>query len=82
MVAELSFRKLNALNLVEKVAEGKKYDNGKEIRVAPPNSFLPTIDAAAGHQLSSIPLMSEAHYENGIFEVPQFSILNDDMAGS
>lgn len=33
-VAELSFRKLNAPLLVEKVAEGKKYDNGKEIRVA------------------------------------------------
>ena len=34
MVAEMSFRKLDAPNLVEKVAEGKKYDNGKEIRVA------------------------------------------------
>ena len=34
MVAEMSFRKLNAPSLVEKVAEGKKYDNGKEIRVA------------------------------------------------
>ena len=34
MVAEMSFRKLNAPNLVEKVAEGKKYDNGKEIRAA------------------------------------------------
>lgn len=34
MVAELSFRKLNAPHLVEKVAEGKKYDNGKEVRVA------------------------------------------------
>jgi len=34
MVAEMSFRKLNAPHLVEKVAEGKKYDNGKEIRVA------------------------------------------------
>jgi transposase-like protein len=34
MVAEMSFRKLNAPQLVEKVAEGKKYDNGKEIRVA------------------------------------------------
>src|SRR6266403_465868 len=34
MVAEMSFRKLNAPNLVEKVAEGKKYNNGKEIRVA------------------------------------------------
>jgi len=30
MVAEMSFRKLNAPHLVEKVAEGKKYDNGKE----------------------------------------------------
>jgi putative transposase len=34
MVAEKSFRKLNAPHLVEKVAEGKKYENGKEIRVA------------------------------------------------
>ncbi len=34
MVAEMSFRKLNAPQFVEKVAEGKKYDNGKEIRVA------------------------------------------------
>src|SRR6266498_2380728 len=34
MVAEMSFRKLNVPNLMEKVAEGKKYDNGKEIRVA------------------------------------------------
>jgi putative transposase len=34
MVAEMSFRKLNAPNLVKKVAEGKKYDNGKEIRAA------------------------------------------------
>lgn len=34
MVAEMSFRKLNAPHLVEKLAEGKKYDNGKEIRVA------------------------------------------------
>jgi putative transposase len=34
LLAEMSFRKLNAPNLVEKVAEGKKYDNGKEIRVA------------------------------------------------
>ncbi|MEX0801921.1 MAG: LysR family transcriptional regulator substrate-binding protein [Candidatus Binatia bacterium] len=30
----MSFRKLNAPHLVEKVAEGKKYDNGKEVRVA------------------------------------------------
>lgn len=34
MVAEMSFRKLNAPHLVEKVAVGNKYDNGKEIRVA------------------------------------------------
>jgi putative transposase len=34
MVAEMSFRKLNAPHLMEKVAEGKKYDNGKEVRVA------------------------------------------------
>ena len=34
MVAETSFRKLNAPQLVEKVARGTKYDNGKEIRVA------------------------------------------------
>ena len=34
MVAEMSFRKLNAPALMEKVAEGKKYDNGKEVRVA------------------------------------------------
>lgn len=34
MVAEMSFRKLNAPDLMEKVAAGKKYDNGKEVRVA------------------------------------------------
>jgi transposase-like protein len=34
MVAEMSFRKLNAPHLVEKVARGTKYDNGKEVRVA------------------------------------------------
>jgi transposase-like protein len=34
LVAEMSFRKLNAPDLVEKVAEGKKYENGKELRVA------------------------------------------------
>ena len=34
MVAEMSFRKLNAPHLVDKVANGKKYDNGKEVRVA------------------------------------------------
>jgi hypothetical protein len=34
MIAENSCRKLDAPLLVKKVAEGKKYDNGKEIRVA------------------------------------------------
>lgn len=34
IVAEMSFRKLNAPHLVEKVARGTKYDNGKEVRVA------------------------------------------------
>lgn len=34
MVAEMSFRKLNAPHLVDKVAEGNKYDNGEKIRVA------------------------------------------------
>jgi hypothetical protein len=34
MVAEMSFRKLNAPHRVDKVADGKKYDNGKEVRVA------------------------------------------------
>jgi transposase-like protein len=34
MVAELSFRKLDAPHLVEKVARGTKYDNGKEVRAA------------------------------------------------
>ena len=34
MIAETTFRKLDAPHLVEKVAEGKRYDNGKEIRVA------------------------------------------------
>jgi transposase-like protein len=34
MVAEMSFRKLDASQLVEKVARGTKYDNGKEVRVA------------------------------------------------
>ncbi len=34
MVAEMNFRKLNAPHLVEKVAEGKKYENGEEVRVA------------------------------------------------
>ena len=34
MVAEKRLRKLDAPQLKEKVAEGKKHDNGKEIRVA------------------------------------------------
>jgi hypothetical protein len=34
IVAEMSFRKLNAPHLVGKVARGTKYDNGKEVRVA------------------------------------------------
>lgn len=34
MVAEMSFRKLDAPHLVEKVARGAKYDNGKKVRVA------------------------------------------------
>lgn len=34
MLAELSFRKLNAPHLVESVARGAKYDNGKEVRDA------------------------------------------------
>jgi len=34
MVAEMSFRKLDAPHLVDKVAEGNKYDNGEKIRVA------------------------------------------------
>ena len=34
MVAEKSFRKLDAPHLVEKVARGTKYDNGKEMRHA------------------------------------------------
>ena len=34
MVAEMSFRKLNAPHLVDKVARGTKYDNGKEVRAA------------------------------------------------
>ena len=34
MVAEMSFRKLNAPHLVAKVAGGTKYDNGKEVRAA------------------------------------------------
>jgi hypothetical protein len=34
MVAELSFRKLNAPHLVESVARGGKYDKGKEARDA------------------------------------------------
>ena len=34
MVAEKSFRKLDAPQLVNNVAQGTKYDNGKEIRDA------------------------------------------------
>jgi hypothetical protein len=34
MVAELSFRKLDAPHLTEKIVEGKKYHNGEEVRVA------------------------------------------------
>ena len=34
MVAEKSFRKLDAPQLVNNVAQGSKYDNGKEIRDA------------------------------------------------
>jgi putative transposase len=34
MVAEMSFRKLDAPHLVEKIARGAKYDNGKEVRAA------------------------------------------------
>ncbi len=34
MVAEMSFRKLNAPQLVERVAQGTKYENGQEVRVA------------------------------------------------
>jgi transposase-like protein len=33
MVAEMSFRKLDAPHLVEKVARGTKYDNGEEVKV-------------------------------------------------
>jgi transposase-like protein len=33
-IAEMSFRKLNAPHLVERVAEGKRYENGKEVRDA------------------------------------------------
>jgi putative transposase len=32
MVAEMSFRKLNAPELVEKVAQGTKYNNGQEVK--------------------------------------------------
>jgi len=34
MVAQMSFRKLDAPHLVEKVARGTKYDNGKKVRAA------------------------------------------------
>jgi len=32
MVAEMSFRKLNAPELVEKVACGMKYNNGEQVK--------------------------------------------------
>jgi len=32
MIAEMSFRKLNAPHLAEKVAEGRKYKDGVEIQ--------------------------------------------------
>jgi len=32
MVAEISFRKLNAPELVEKVARGTKYNNGEQVK--------------------------------------------------
>jgi len=34
MIAEMSFRKLDASQLVDKVARGQKYANGQEVRVA------------------------------------------------
>jgi putative transposase len=34
MIAEMSFRKLDAPQLVDKVARGQKYTNGQEVRVA------------------------------------------------
>ena len=43
MVAEMSFRKLNAPELVEKVADGTRYDNGKESG-SPPKSFYTLFD--------------------------------------
>jgi hypothetical protein len=43
-------------------------------------SCFPPFDDAAGHQLVFITLVSEAHYENGLFEVEQFSVGNADMA--
>ena len=34
MIAELSFRKLDAPKMIDKVARGLKYANGQEVRVA------------------------------------------------
>ena len=34
MIAEMSFRKLDAPQLVDKVARGQKYANGQQVRVA------------------------------------------------
>ena len=34
MIAELSFRKIDAPQLVDKVARGQKYANGQDVRVA------------------------------------------------
>jgi hypothetical protein len=34
MIAEMRFRKLDAPQLVDKVARGTKYDNGEEIKDA------------------------------------------------
>ena len=43
MVAEMSFRKLDAPQLVAKVASGTKYDNGNEVG-QPLSSFYTPID--------------------------------------
>ena len=34
MIAEMSFRKLDAPKLVDKVAHGQQYANGQQVRVA------------------------------------------------
>jgi hypothetical protein len=34
MIAEMNFRKLDAPQLVDKVAGGQKYANGQDVRVA------------------------------------------------